>query len=138
MPIPRNAAGDVLIEDYTKANTGMQRLRFALATGRQARIAVIGDSYIEGDILTGDLRRDLRKVYGGAGVGYMYMQSEIPGFRRTVRQTCSGWKQMDIRKTLKTPTARYRANTLSAHPSRKQLSRPPKAKRDGRAPAYCA
>ena len=52
MPIPRNAAGDVLIEDYTKANTGMQRLRFALATGRQARIAVIGDSYIEGDILT--------------------------------------------------------------------------------------
>ena len=101
MPIPRNAAGDVLIEDYTKANTGMQRLRFALATGRQARIAVIGDSYIEGDILTGDLRRDLRKVYGGAGVGYMYMQSEIPGFRRTVRQTCSGWKQMDIRKNAK-------------------------------------
>ncbi len=101
MPIPRNAAGDVLIEDYTKANTGMQRLRFALATGRQARIAVIGDSYIEGDILTGDLRRDLRKVYGGAGVGYMYLQSEIPGFRRTVRQTCSGWKQMDIRKNAK-------------------------------------
>ena len=79
----------------------MQKLRSAIASGRQARIAVIGDSYIEGDILTGDLRRDLRKVYGGAGVGYMYMQSEIPGFRRTIRQTCSGWKQVDIRKGAK-------------------------------------
>lgn len=100
-PAPRNAAGDVLIEDYTKAHAGLQRLRLAIASGRQARIAVIGDSYIEGDILTGDLRRDLRKIYGGAGVGYMYMQSEIPGFRRTVRQTCSGWKQVDIRKDAK-------------------------------------
>lgn len=100
-PAPRNAAGNVLIEDYTQANAGLQRLRNAIAAGRQARIAVIGDSYIEGDILTGDLRRDLRKVYGGAGVGYMYMQSEIPGFRRTVQQTCSGWKQVDIRKSAK-------------------------------------
>lgn len=101
MPAPRNTAGDVLIEDYTASQAGLHRLRSAIAAGKHARIAVIGDSYIEGDILTGDLRRDLRKVYGGSGVGYMYMQSEIPGFRRTIRQTCSGWKQVDIRKNAK-------------------------------------
>ncbi len=99
-PAPRDADGNVLIEDYTIGNTGLQRLRSALKSKRLARIAVIGDSYIEGDILTGDLRRDLRKSFGGAGVGYMYMQSEIPGFRRTIRQTCSGWEQMDIRKNV--------------------------------------
>lgn len=100
-PAPVDANGNVLIEDYTVGGSGLRHLRAALSSGKLARIAVIGDSYIEGDILTGDLRRDLRKTYGGAGVGYMYMQSPITGFRRTIRQTCSDWTQVDIRKKAK-------------------------------------
>jgi len=97
---PKQSArqGDkVVIEDYTINSSGMSHLRGALASGR-ARIAIIGDSYIEGDILAMNLRSDLQDTYGGSGVGYMYLQSNLTGFRTSVKQTCSGWTVKDIRK----------------------------------------
>lgn len=54
--------------------------------GRPVRIAVLGDSYIEGDILTANLRQLLQERYGGCGVGYVPITSDSPGFRRSVRQ----------------------------------------------------
>ena len=94
--------GQVVIEDYTAAGAGPAALRRALADGsRTARIAVVGDSYIEGDILTQDIREALQNKYGGSGVGYMPMQSMLTGFRTSVRQKCGGWTMTDIRKTKK-------------------------------------
>lgn len=91
--------GMVVIEDYTQAQSGASHLRAALAgTGRPARIAVVGDSYIEGDIFTMNLRESLQKKYGGQGVGYMPLQSALTGFRISVKQTCKGWQEKDIRK----------------------------------------
>ncbi len=58
---------------------------------------MIGDSYIEGDIFTQDIRRLLQEEYGGCGVGYMPMHSEFPGFRRSVSQSDRGWTAYDIR-----------------------------------------
>lgn len=89
--------GNIIIEDYTTSNLGPRNLKNALASGRSARIAVIGDSYIEGDILTADIRRLLQDTYGGSGVGYMPASSNLTGFRQTVRQTCSGWTAHEIR-----------------------------------------
>ncbi len=102
---PRQAAragGKVRIEDYTTAGRGLARLRTAIAnrSRRPARIAVIGDSYIEGDILTSDLRSDLQSVYGGSGVGYVPMTSPVAGFRTSVREKSSGWTVKDIRKKM--------------------------------------
>ena len=49
---------------------GMEPLWLALdslgSLGRPVRIAVLGDSYIEGDILTSDLREALQRRFGGS------------------------------------------------------------------------
>lgn len=87
----RDSNGPVAIEDYTVGQRGLQRLSASLAAGRKARIAVVGDSYIEGDIFTQDLRAMLQEEYGGSGVGYMGLHSDFPGFRQSVRQSGSGW-----------------------------------------------
>lgn len=85
--------GDLtLIEDYTSGNHGLSRFKAALTSGRTARIAVVGDSYIEGDIMCQDLRAKMQTAYGGSGVGYMNMHSDFPGFRRSVKQGGNGWK----------------------------------------------
>lgn len=91
---------NVVIEDYTESGKGLQRLRDAIKEKRLGRIAVIGDSYIEGDIITQDLRELLQTEYGGNGVGYMNMHSEFPGFRRSVAQSGgSGWKEYAANKS---------------------------------------
>lgn len=78
--------GMVVIEDYTTDGVGLIQFRHAIETGSLARVAVVGDSYIEGDIFTQDLREKLQDAYGGAGVGYVSMHSDFPGFRKSVRQ----------------------------------------------------
>lgn len=91
---PNRVDGEVVIEDYTEAGRGLNRLRQAISAGRLGRIAVIGDSYIEGDIFSEDLREMLQNSYGGTGVGYINMHSEFPGFRRSVKQGGGeGWKE---------------------------------------------
>lgn len=97
---PRNVAaepsrvnGMVVFEDYTPGHQGLANLKSALASGR-ARVAIIGDSYIEGDIYAKDIRSQLQDVYGGRGVGYMPAWSPVMGFRGTVKHTSTGWKQV--------------------------------------------
>ena len=89
-------AGD--IENYGESNS-LAKLRTALSqsSSKQVRIAVAGDSFIEGDILTQDLRELFQNRYGGSGVGFMSMHTDFPGFRKTVRQTDKGWTMRDIR-----------------------------------------
>lgn len=87
--------GMTCINDFSDDETGMEPLYKALdnlsSLGRPVRIAVLGDSYIEGDILTADLRSLFQQRFGGCGVGYVPMSSDIAGFRRSVRQYSSGW-----------------------------------------------
>ena len=63
---------------------------------RPVRIAYFGDSFIEADILTGDLRKMLQKRFGGSGVGYVPVTTRIAGFRRSVRQSFGGWGSHSI------------------------------------------
>ena len=102
-PVPARVAGEMAIEDYTANSQGLANLKLALQSKdkRQVRIAVIGDSYIEGDILTMDIRQDLQNEYGGKGVGYLPISSPLVGFRTSVKQTCKGWTEHDIRKDAK-------------------------------------
>lgn len=99
----RDADSTVIIEDYTIEGQGLKNLRNALKNRNKkvVRIAMIGDSYIEGDILTMDLRESLQNIYGGSGVGYMPAHSDLTGFRTTVSQSCSGWQKHDIRKNMR-------------------------------------
>ncbi len=90
---PTRAGNDVIIEDYTTGEVGLYHLKRALADGRLGRITVVGDSYIEGDIFTQDLREMLQTKFGGKGVGFVNMHSDFPGFRRSVKQGGQGWKE---------------------------------------------
>lgn len=91
---PNRQGTDVVIEDYTPDGHGLRHLRDAIKAGQLARIAMVGDSYIEGDIFSQDLRDMLQQRYGGNGVGYINMYSEFPGFRRSVKQSGGkGWKE---------------------------------------------
>lgn len=95
----------ILLEDYTKNSDGIRTLRNILneAHRRPVRIAMVGDSYIEGDIFAQDVRSGLQDIYGGNGVGYMAAFSSIPGFRASVNQTASGWEEHEIRKMKNDP-----------------------------------
>lgn len=87
------------LEDYTSDGSGLARFSQALCSSgeRVVRVAVVGDSYIEGDIFTQDIRRLLQERYGGRGVGYMSMHSDFPGFRRSVVQADANWTVVDMR-----------------------------------------
>lgn len=87
--------GRMVLEDYSNG-TDAQRLRDYAAAGT-LRCAMIGDSYIEGDILAGNIREKLHERFGGAGVGYVPMASAVSGFRRTVRMSSEGFTACDIR-----------------------------------------
>ena len=93
--------GMVCIEDYSDSTMrGMSRFYDALAqrasSRRPVRIAYFGDSFIEGDILTADLRAMLQSRFGGCGVGYVPITSRIAGFRPTVRHEFSGWQSHSV------------------------------------------
>ena len=95
----------VPIEEFdTARNDGMRAFYDTLlAARRPVRIAVLGDSFIEGDILTADLRERLQETYGGGGTGFAPMASPLTAFRRTVRTTSKGWTSYNIMQRRKTP-----------------------------------
>lgn len=82
--------------DMTRDHNGLQRffaqLRNRAQLGRPVRIAVLGDSFIEGDIFTGGIRSRLQQRYGGSGVGWMPLTSEVAAFRQTIRHEFEGWQ----------------------------------------------
>ena len=88
--------GMTCIEDYSDSTLrGMTPFYRALdeisSKGRLVRIAVFGDSFIEADIFTADLREMLQKRFGGCGVGFVTITSMTNGYRPTVRHTFDGW-----------------------------------------------
>ena len=93
--------GMTCIEDYADSTMrGMSHFYEALSAcptlHRPVRIAYFGDSFIEGDILTADLRAMLQSRFGGCGVGYVPVTSRVAGFRPTVKHTFSGWKPHSV------------------------------------------
>jgi len=97
------------IEDFdTLADGPLYRFCARLAdTARRTpvRIAVLGDSFIEGDILTADLREQLQLRYGGRGCGFAPMSSPLTGYRRTVGTRSAGWNSYNIMQRRTTPEA---------------------------------
>ncbi len=101
--------GVVAIENYLPGGSGsFPRLKAALggAANRTVRIAVLGDSFIEGDLFAQDLRESFQSRYGGMGVGFVPMHSDFPGFRQSVKMSDSGWTLHDIRTMERSDTIR--------------------------------
>lgn len=58
---------------------------------RKVRIAYFGDSMIEGDLITQDLRSEMQETFGGAGVGFVPITSVVAGFRTSITHLFGGW-----------------------------------------------
>lgn len=103
--------GMVPIEDFADPNglhREMDNFYAALDLSRQrpVRVAYFGDSYIEGDILTRDLRAMLQKRYGGHGVGFVEIACVSSGFRQSVVTGRNGWNNYHANE----PGRGFRAN----------------------------
>lgn len=67
------------------------------AKTRKVRIAHFGDSIIEGDLISSDLREFLQQKFGGNGAGFLSMNSYDIQFRKSTRQSFSdNWKSASI------------------------------------------
>ncbi len=88
------------IEDYSSGD-GVSISDFCRLLGRETqerlvRIAFLGDSYIEGDIITADVRDQLQSMYGGKGVGFVPFSTPLALHRPTVKQTYGGWTNYSV------------------------------------------
>ena len=94
--------GMVPIDDYSEGGAhGMHHFYTALQNindaDRPVRIAYFGDSFIEGDIFTADLRGFLQDKFGGYGIGFTDMAPPFAGFRVSLPLQSGGW---DVRNVL--------------------------------------
>lgn len=95
------------IEDFSRDHTALYRFFTSLGKretlDRPVRVAFLGDSFIEGDILVADFRAGMQKKFGGRGVGFVPIASNVAQYRPTVEHTFTGWKthSMLTDKTLK-------------------------------------
>lgn len=142
--LPRRDGDVVLFEDFSPGKNGLSHLLSSLkeraSLGRPVRLAFLGDSFIEADIFTQDVRSLLQSRYGGSGVGYVSMHSDFPGFRRSVVQSGEGWEVHSVLKPkevdwkvmtlqqqyfvpLEGATAQYRGTTKIEHADSWALSR---------------
>lgn len=71
-----------LIADYSTDSlssllTFFNKLDQAKPKHKKVRIAYFGDSFIESDNITADLRTHLQEQFGGSGIGFLPMQSVV-------------------------------------------------------------
>lgn len=97
-------AESVSIEDFdTSSTTALNRLAEKLLKQRPVRIAVLGDSFIEGDIFTSDLRRILQSNLGGSGIGFIPCDIPFKIYNKYVYRASKGWKSYSVMKVKSAP-----------------------------------
>jgi len=94
--------GPVLFEDFSPQGQSLKQFFKELGAIKRGeekgRIAFFGDSFIEGDILCGDVRNSLQDLFGGNGVGFVPITSEVAQFRITVGHSFTGFKSYSLVK----------------------------------------
>ncbi len=96
----------IAIDDYGQEQSALAEFRKALTSPRQnrpMRIAVLGDSFIENDIITADLREQFQGELGGNGVGFVAFSTPIAKYRATIKHTFEGWETYSVMSMNKTP-----------------------------------
>jgi hypothetical protein len=90
--------GITRVEDFSPDSAGMRAYLSALdsVSKQVVRIAYFADSYVEGDIMLESFRDSMQCIYGGSGVGFVPITSEVAGFRQTVIHTFSNWDTYSI------------------------------------------
>ena len=90
--------GMICFDDFSSDGNGLANFFRALdnRSKRTVRIAFFGDSYIEGDIFSGDFRTFLQNEFGGKGAGMVMPTSHVASFRRTVKHAFGGWSSQSL------------------------------------------
>ncbi len=92
--------GLACIEDYSNDSTALKYFLSALIetekTKQPLRIAFYGDSFIEGDVFCGSFRDTLQSIFGGRGVGFVPITSEVAGFRNTIKHEFRNWRTRSL------------------------------------------
>lgn len=102
----RPAADAVIvpIEDFdTLPQSRFDRFVERLVEGCSVRIAFMGDSFVEGDILTVDLRHELQSLFGGRGVGFVACDIPFATSRKSIKRRSTGWSSYSIMKPKAAP-----------------------------------
>ena len=101
---PDSARKIVPVEDFdTMSVTRFDGFVQKLADGGDVRVAFLGDSFVEGDILTVDLRDLLQRNYGGRGVGFVPCQVPYAIARKSLKSSASGWSTYSLMKPKNVP-----------------------------------
>lgn len=99
-PSPVQEGSIIPIRDYSPESSMLSgftgKLAHVSGMERPLRIGFMGDSFIEGDLLTSDFRELMQNRYGGGGVGFVPITSQVAGFRQTVGHKFGNWKQNSI------------------------------------------
>lgn len=94
--------GLTCLEDYSADSSAMKFFIEALENldknNRPVRIAFYGDSFVEGDVFCGSFRDTLQTIFGGEGVGYVPITSEVAGFRTTIKHKFDNWNSYSLVK----------------------------------------
>ncbi len=102
IPNVPQTVGQSVVQPIETAEEGALDKLFLALEGRLrgeagVRIAYYGDSIVEGDLITQDLRTSFQKTFGGGGAGFLPITSEVAHFRITVGQDFSlGWKTYSL------------------------------------------
>lgn len=84
---PIQTAGSFLFGDTKQLSYFLDALKSA--RGQVVRIAHYGDSAIEGDLISADLREGLQSRYGGSALGHLGIVSQDITFRTTIKHSFS-------------------------------------------------
>ncbi len=97
VPISRDSckAGVTCLAEYahdTAANMAYFYAALTQVAKRPVRIAFLGDSFVEADILTDALRDMMQQHFGGLGPGYVGLNHIAVASRKTIRQQRGGFE----------------------------------------------
>ena len=91
---------EIRIQDFSVGHTGLKHFFTMLnrihSLDRPVRIAFMGDSFIEGDLILADFRAQMQTYFGGGGVGFVPVSSMVEQYRPTINQRSKGWKTHSI------------------------------------------
>lgn len=104
IPVDSSAIIDFRTDTSSALAHFFEALNATRKTKNKTRIAYFGDSMIEGDLITQDLRGCMQDTFGGCGVGFVPITSIVAGFRNTVIHSFGNWETYHL---LKNPPANH-------------------------------
>ncbi|MGB3946957.1 MAG: hypothetical protein WBM13_03165 [Bacteroidia bacterium] len=104
IPIDSSNIIDYRLDTTTSLAHFFESLNATKRTKNKTRIAYFGDSMIEGDLISQDLRSCMQDTFGGAGVGFVPITSIVAGFRSTIIHSFGNWETYHL---LKNPPANH-------------------------------